>query len=128
MPKTISRFITSLLLTLGISFALHLLVLKQLDLPLLNNKITLSYTINAILAITILTALFKLKERYKTQIGFLFLFGSALKFVVFFLIFFPSYKADGVMDKLEFAAFFIPYVLCLILETVYLSKMLNKMT
>ena len=128
MPKTISRFITSLLLTLGIFFALHLLVLKQLDLPLLNNKITLSYTINAILAITILTALFKLKERYKTQIGFLFLFGSALKFVVFFLIFFPSYKADGVMDKLEFAAFFIPYVLCLILETVYLSKMLNKMT
>lgn len=127
MPKTITKFTTTLLIILGLAFTLHLLVLKLFNLPLFNNKIILSYLVNIILAIAILTALFKLKERYKTQIGFLFLFGSALKFVVFFLMFFPSYKADGVMDKQEFAAFFIPYALCLILETIALSKMLNKM-
>ena len=127
MSKTVVNFITSLLIVLGIAFVLHLLVLNQLDFELFNNKIVLSYSVNAILAIAILTGLFKLKERYKTQIGFLFLFGSALKFLVFFLVFYPYYKADGIMDKQEFAAFFLPYALCLILETIYLSKMLNKM-
>lgn len=127
MSKTVFNIIIYLFIVLGIAFVLHLLVLNQLDLDLFSNKIVLSYSVNAILAIAILTALFKLKERYKTQIGFLFLFGSALKFLVFFLVFYPSYKADGIMDKQEFAAFFLPYALCLILETIYLSKMLNKM-
>lgn len=127
MPKTVSRFMVILLIALSISFCLHIFILNMLKLPLFNNRIIPSYLINALLAGVIFFSLQKLKERYKTQIGFLFLFGSALKFVVFFILFFPSYKADGVMDKMEFAAFFVPYAICLVLETYSLSKMLNKM-
>ena len=128
MQKPVFNFITILLAILGAVFGLHLLVLKTQELPLFDNKIVLSYLLNAFLAIAIFIALFKLKERLKNQIGFLFLFGSALKFALFFILFYPSYKADGVTDKLEFVAFFIPYAICLILETAYLSKMLNKMS
>jgi len=53
--------------------------------------------------------------------------GSFLKFIVFFLVFYPPYKMDGNMDKLEFAAFFVPYVICLVLETVFTARMLQKM-
>ncbi|HPF97226.1 MAG: hypothetical protein KDD16_00715 [Mangrovimonas sp.] len=128
MPKTVSRFLVILVVALGITFSLHIFILNFFKQPLFGDKIVLSYVVNALLAGTIFFSLQKLKERYKTQIGFLFLFGSALKFVVFFSLFFPSYKADGVMDKLEFAAFFVPYVVCLVLETYSLSQMLNKMS
>ena len=52
--------------------------------------------------------------------------GSGLKFLLFFLLFYPSYKADGNMSTLEFISFFIPYAICLILEVSYLSKELNN--
>ena len=54
--------------------------------------------------------------------------GSFLKFAVFFVVFYPSYKADGDIQKVEFAAFFVPYVLALIVETYFASKMLNQMS
>ena len=63
----------------------------------------------------------------KTQLGFLFMVGSALKFAVFFIVFQPIYKQDGEVSSLEFLAFFIPYTLCLIFETFSLSKLLNKL-
>jgi len=128
MSQTVSRFIVILIIALAATFCVHIFVLNALNLPLFNDKIVLSYLVNALLAGIIFYSLQKLKEKYKTQIGFLFLFGSAFKFVVFFILFFPSYKADGVMDKMEFAAFFVPYVVCLILETYSLSQMLNKMS
>lgn len=128
MSQTVSRFIVILIIALAVTFCLHIFILNALNLPLFNDKIVLSYLVNALLAGIIFFSLQKLKEKYKTQIGFLFLFGSAFKFVVFFILFFPSYKADGVMDKMEFAAFFVPYVVCLILETYSLSQMLNKMS
>jgi hypothetical protein len=53
--------------------------------------------------------------------------GSLLKFLIFFIVFYPGYKADGEMDSLEFAAFFVPYAICLILETFFTSKMLHRL-
>ena len=127
MQAYLSKFTISLILVLSVSFGIHLLILKGLSFPLFENKIVLSYIINALLAFVIFLSLFKLKDKYQTQLGFLFLFGSALKFIVFFIVFYPSYKADGDINKLEFAAFFIPYSLSLILETIFLSKLLNNL-
>lgn len=52
--------------------------------------------------------------------------GSFLKFAVFFIWFYPVFKADGKIDSLEFATFFIPYVFCLLFETKKLSSVLNE--
>lgn len=127
MQTYLSKFTTSLILVLSVSFGIHLIILRGFGFPLFDNKIVLSYIINALLAFIIFLSLFKLKDKYQTQLGFLFLFGSALKFIVFFIVFYPSYKADGDINKLEFAAFFIPYALGLILETIFLSKLLNNL-
>ena len=115
MQNQLNRFTTTLVVVLSLVFIFHILILKWQQLPLFNNKIILSYVTNALLAFFIFVALYKLKDKYQSQIGFLFLFGSALKFLVFFIVFYPSFKADGVIDKLEFASFFIPYMLSLIL-------------
>ena len=93
----------------------------------LENKIVLAYLVNFTLAILIYAFLLKMKEKYKEQLGFLFIGGSILKFVAFFIFFYGSYKMDGTISKLEFAAFFTPYILCLIIETTALVKLLNNL-
>jgi len=70
--------------------------------------------------------LFLLKNKLKNQIGFLFIAGSLIKFIVFFILFYPSYKQDGIMERVEFFAFFVPYLLALIVETVFIFKMLKE--
>ena len=112
---------------LTVVFAIHLLVLNVLKLPLLESRIVLSYIVNLVLIIVIFGILYLLKEKYKSQLGFLFLAGSFLKFIIFFILFYPFYKLDNIVTKLEFAAFFVPYVIGLIIESVSLSKWLNKL-
>ena len=127
MHNPLIRFSLTVILILSITFALHVLVLNTRELPLFDNHIILSYTVNTGLAIGIFTLLFFLKEKYKSQLGFLFMAGSALKFAIFFIVFQPIYKQDGEVTTLEFLAFFAPYVLCLIFETFSLSKLLNRL-
>jgi len=127
MKNTFTVFTIKLCVLLLVTFAIHLFTLNYKSLPLYDNEIVLAYVINAVLAISIFGVLFKMKDKYKEQLGFMFLGGSALKFAVFFIVFYPVYKADGDISKLEFAAFFIPYILSLFLETFSLSKWLNKM-
>ncbi|WP_204344447.1 DUF6168 family protein [Psychroserpens algicola] len=127
MSQQLLRFSSKLILILAIAFGIHLLALYYLQHPLFENKIVLAYVVNAVLAISIYGFLLKMKEKYKEQLGFLFLAGSIFKFVVFFILFYGAYKADGTISKLEFAAFFIPYLLCLVIETSSLAKWLNNL-
>ena len=126
MKNRFISFTIKIIVTIIATFAIHLLVLKYLELPLLENKIVLSYILNATLAIAIFGLLFKYRKKVKDNIGFLFLAGSFLKFIAFFILIYPSYKADGDTSKLEFAAFFVPYLICLFIETSSLVKWLNE--
>jgi len=126
MKNRFISFTIKIIVTIIATFAIHLLVLKFLELHLLENKIVLSYILNATLAIAIFGLLFKYRGKVKDNIGFLFLIGSFLKFIAFFILIYPSYKADGNTSKLEFAAFFVPYLICLFIETSSLVKWLNE--
>ena len=127
MSNPFISFAIKTVILLTVVFAIHLLVLNVLQLSLFENRIVLSYIVNLVLVIVIFGILYLLKEKYKSQLGFLFLAGSLLKFVVFFILFYPFYKFDNIITKLEFAAFFVPYVIGLIIESVSLSKWLNKL-
>ena len=127
MSNPFLSFTIKAIVLLSLVFAIHLVVLNTLQFPLFENRIVLSYIVNLILIIIIFGILYLLKEKYKSQLGFLFLAGSFLKFAVFFILFYPFYKLDNTITELEFAAFFVPYVIGLILESVSLSKWLNKL-
>ena len=127
MNSPFSNFTIKAIIVLVVAFCIHLGVLRVLDLPLFENRILLSYIINLVLIIVIFGVLYLLKRKYKSQLGFLFLAGSLLKFAVFFIVFYPFYKLDNAITKLEFAAFFVPYAFGLVLESVSLSKWLNKL-
>lgn len=127
MLHPIIKFSGLLIIVLGLVFAIHLSILFYLGLPLLADRILAAYITNLVVAILIYGVMLFLKNKYESQLGFIFMFGSALKFILFFLFFYPFYKADGSITKMEFTAFFIPYVICLIIETTSLSKWLNKL-
>ena len=127
MDSNLRKFHTQLFLFLVIAFLIQIGILNFLELPFFDNKIVLSYVVNFMLAAIIFTALYKLREKQKDNLGFLFIAGSFLKFIVFFLLFYPAYKLDGEMSTLEFSSFFVPYLICLVLETFSLSKLLNKL-
>lgn len=120
-------FLILLTVVLGIVFAIHVSLLDYSGFPRYGNRIVLSYIINGMLAGIIFGLLYWFRTALKNYIGFLFMAGSFLKFIFFFLLFYPTYQEDGKMDKLEFAAFFIPYAICLLLETVFIAKMLKKL-
>jgi F0F1-type ATP synthase assembly protein I len=95
--------------------------------PKYGNLLIQSYTINGLLASSIYVGLYAFRKKLKNHIGFLFMGGSFLKFIFFFILFYPTYSADGDMDKIEFAAFFVPYLVSLILETFFMAQMLKKL-
>lgn len=124
------NFLFSFYFSLGLLcllvFGIHILVLYLLQLPLFGYMMVQAYLLNVFLAVVIFTVLYLFRVKWKDQIGFLFLGGSMLKFVFFFIFFYPVYKGDGQMETMEFISFFIPYLVCLLLETLFTAKMLNS--
>ena len=105
---------------------LHLSILYLFDLPLWEHQLPLSYVSNFVLAALIVCLLLSVFEKNKDQVSFLFMGISLFKFISFFVLFYPAYKADGVVQKTEVLTFFIPYFVGLSLETGILAQKLNK--
>ncbi|MEL4457402.1 DUF6168 family protein [Lutimonas vermicola] len=120
------KFTLFLIIALLLVFLIHVFVLHQLNVPVFDNRIIAAYLVNCALAIGIYLALLLLKTKMSEQLGFLYMAGSFVKFLFFFIFFYPYYKLDGRLDSYEFAAFFIPYVISLIFETFGVIKFLKK--
>jgi hypothetical protein len=126
IPKLVFSYISLLLGILGLSLFLHLKAQVSLGITKWADQLFLSYFINMVLALAIFFTLYGLRNKYKNQIGFLYMGGSFLKFLVFFIVFYPGYRMDGDVTRSEFASFFVPYLICLVLETVYTAKILLR--
>jgi hypothetical protein len=119
-------FSLKLFVGLGIIFGIHLFILHSLKAPLFENLIVAAYCANYVLAFIIYLTLYKLRIKHEHILGFVFMGGSFLKFAIFFIFFYPEYREDGIIYKLESTSFLIPYIFSLIIETYSLVKLLNK--
>lgn len=126
MQNSSFKFLGFLAILLLMIFGIHLFALNFTNHSLFGNQIILSYIVNYLLAVIVLVLVEKSLNSNSAQAGFIFMAGSALKFLVFFLVFYPTYKADDKMQTIEFITFFVPYSICLIAEVIYLSKQLNN--
>jgi hypothetical protein len=124
--KLVLKFTLKLLIAISILFGFHLAILKALNLPLFNNQIILSYSINFAMALLVYVLLVILKNKFESLLGFIFMAGSFFKFIVFFLLLYPIYRQDGLITNPERFAFLAPYFLCLIMETYHLAKLMNN--
>jgi len=124
--SSFSKFSLLLITVLCVVFGLHIFILQQLGHPVFSHLIIEAYLLNCGLAMVIYLTLYLLKKKMPTQLGFLYMGGSFLKFLFFFIFFYPYYKLDGNLDSFEFTAFFIPYVISLIFETLGVIEFLKK--
>lgn len=111
---------------MAVAFATHAAFLSHLNLSLGEYLTWQAYLFNFLAASGILIFLLRLTKKNKSNLGFIFMAGSLLKFLVFFIFFFPEYKADGEMQAVEFSSFFIPYAICLSVKSFVLIRTLNR--
>jgi hypothetical protein len=127
MKITPRYFLPIFILLILLVFSLHLFFLSILNHSLFSDKIIESYLLNFLIAIIIYFLIYQFKDTFKNSLGFLFILGSFIKFLLFYALIYPSFKLDGDISKYEFASFFIPYFTCLIYETLAVSTLLNSL-
>ena len=118
-------FALILALVLAVTAALHGAYLYANQISFGWDIMTLCYGINFLLALGIYITLLQLAKQKSQYLGFVFLFGSAFKFLAYFLIFDPLFKQDGNLSTHEFFMFFVPYFASLIAETIALVNLLK---
>ena len=126
MINEVRRFVTVLILINLICLFFHIGALYTLNQPFFEAQLLDAYLVNFLLAIILYFFMTKFRYKLESSLGFVFMGGSGLKFAAFFIWFYPNYKADDIITKIEFSAFFIPYAANLVFETAYLLKTLNS--
>lgn len=126
MDKKVISFALQLTGILVLLALLHMGFLFARNNSIPFDLILMGYVINFAMAMGIYFAMVSLAKKQNKNLGFVFLFGSTLKFAVYFLIFNPLFMQDGSLSKLEFFTFFVPYIACLVVETLALVKLLRE--
>ena len=124
MTKTISKSIILLTALLVVAFTLHYLIVAESDSNAIN-KLLLTYLFNYLFTLLLIYGFIILIRKKSKQIGYAFLFGSMIKFLLFFALISPFLKMNGSVKSFAFAAFFIPYAICLIAEVWITVRILN---
>ena len=125
MVKSIFFFAVRLLLWTSGLFLLHILALHLTGKTLLENFIFTSYIFNFIITIIFFSFLLISSKFNDSSLGWVFFITSGLKFLAFFIIIYPFFNLDNIIQKIELLNFFLPYTLCLTIEIRQLSKILN---
>lgn len=126
IPKFALQRGVHVLAWVGAGGAVHSAVLWYAGLWNQVQLLAASYLFNGFLGAVLLVALLTLAARNKSNLGFFYMGGSLIKFLGFFVWFYPAFKADAVMDAIEAATFFVPYFIVLIFNTVALIRLLNS--
>lgn len=120
------KFSWQLALFLLPAFIIHAYIQVSQGDQIRNYLLVESYLCNYLMVLLSYGILYFLQKKFASSLGFFFLGGFFLKLFVFFIFFQPEYKADDLIITQEFSAFFIPYAICLTIETKSLVSYLNR--
>ena len=87
--------------------------------------ITAAYGANYVLGMGLFMAVLFAHRHHPMTTGYVFLTGSGIKFLVFFLFFYPFFMNDGDLSREEFAIFFIHYIVTLSPTVIAAARSLN---
>lgn len=122
MFKHLIRFSLLLFLSTGITYLIHYRVFSWLDLPGSSDLINFAYKFNIGITFLFTSTIIMASEHLKEQLGFIFLVTGFVKLGLFLFLIKTS---DHAIDKSVFLHFFIPYVVCVVLEIIYVIRILN---
>ena len=111
-----------LFLSTGITYLIHYQVFARLDLPGSVELINFAYKFNVGITFLFTTTIILASEHLKEQLGFIFMVTGFVKLGLFLFLM----KTGGYdINKSVFLHFFIPYVVCVVLEIIYVIRILN---
>jgi hypothetical protein len=117
-------FVTSSIILLSISFYIHSGYVALED----KSIMVQSYIVNLVLGVIVFVVIELFKKKNTNILGFIFLGGSLLKFLVYFIYILPLLTSTGEVTKFKFLVFYIPYFICLMLELLFLVRLMNNET
>lgn len=79
-----------------------------------------------ILAISTYSLLLVLHKKHKDKLGFIYIGGSILKFIIAYVILRPVFNDDAQISRPEFLSLFIPYLVALAFNTWAMQSLLKE--
>lgn len=126
MTRKNKFFIVGLVVALAIAFSIHVYLHSAYRFPFFGSFIIASYLFNAGFVLFEIWLLNRRRMKEGSNLGNAYLGLSMFKFLVFFALFLPLFKMDGVTDRFEYFGFFVPYLICLVAGTAFLIRVLNQ--
>lgn len=123
MGKNLFRFLLIFTIVIIGSYWIHMVIINTFSLQRDIGIIKLSYIFNGIFTTVLTSAIIVVSKRFKDHLGFIFMAGSLIKIGVFLAI---SKFSGFEVNKNVFLDFFMAYVICLIIEVYFVSKILNS--
>ena len=123
MLKELLRFLFIFLVVVVGGYFIHLGIVTSFSLDRNLEIINFSYVFNGIFTLLFVVGILLFSNKFKDQIGFIFMGGSLVKIGLFIGI---SKLNDMDIDKNVFLDFFVAYVICLILEVYFVSRILKS--
>ena len=123
MFKLLLRFSLILFLFSGITYALHTAIYNYLDAEGSLKLINFAYKFNMGITLLFTSTIILASEHLKEQLGFIFLISGFVKLGLFLFLIKTS---EFEINKSVFLHFFVPYVVCVVLEIIYIIKLLNR--
>lgn len=117
------RFSVLLLLAAAASYALHYGLYTYLDRNANLDLVNFAYKFNVGITFLFTSTIILASERLKEQLGFLFLIGGFVKLGIFLYLIKSS---EYPLEKSVFLHFFVPYVVCVVVEILYIIKIINR--
>ena len=123
MLKHLLNFSLLLFVTAGATYLIHYAAFQHFypERPL--DLVNFAYKFNVGITLLFTTSIILASEQLKEQLGFIFLLSGFVKLGIFLYLIKTS-QHD--IDKSVFLHFFIPYVVCVVLEIIYIIKLLNQ--
>ena len=119
-------FVLVLTIVLILLFFLHGTIQGQLGIGFFEKHLVLNYLFNYLITLAFYFVLLYFKDRRSNQLGFIFLFSSITKFILFFAVIAPQLNFELELKSAQFAAFFVPYSVALFLEIMHVVRLLNR--
>ena len=122
MLRQLLKFSLLLLLCAAAAYFLHIYLFTRFFPEGSRELIDFSYKFNFGITFLFTSSIIIASQRLKDQLGFIFLGSSFVKIAIFLVIVKTS---DFEIDKADFLHFFVPYSLCMVLEIIYVSRLLK---
>lgn len=123
MFQDLLKFSAYLLVAASISYGIHYWILSFQDAGQALEIANFSYKFNVGFTLLFTSSLIMVQERLKEQLGLIYLVSGAVKLGV---LIFLAKSSSFEINKNVFLHFFVPYVVCVVVEIIFIIKILNR--